>query len=57
MEISTLVNENKPAGSYTVKWNGTDYSGNNVASGVYFYKLSVTGGGDYSDIKKMTLIR
>jgi enterochelin esterase-like enzyme len=33
-EVSTLVSEEKPAGSYTV-----EFDGNNLASGVYFYTL------------------
>jgi hypothetical protein len=48
-EVATLVNEVKNVGSYTV-----DFSGSNLSSGVYFYKLSV---GDFSSIKKMTLIK
>ena len=52
-EIETLVNENKPAGRYSVQWNGSDF-----ASGVYFYKLSVTGGaGEFSEVKKMMLLK
>ena len=48
-EISTLVNELKPAGSYIVKFNG-----NNLSSGIYFYKLQTE---NYSSIKKMVLIK
>jgi len=32
-----------PAGSHTVRWNGTDASGARVASGVYFYRLRSNG--------------
>ncbi|MBN1396584.1 MAG: lamin tail domain-containing protein [Bacteroidetes bacterium] len=35
-EIAVLVNEIRPAGIYTVKWDAS-----NMASGVYFYRLSV----------------
>ena len=48
-EVATLVNENKPAGRYTVQF---DASG--LASGVYLYKLTA---GEYSAVKKMLLVR
>ena len=48
-EIATLVNEQKPAGSYTVQWDATHFG-----SGVYFYKLQA---GKYSDTKKLVLTK
>lgn len=48
-EVMTLVNETKQAGNYTVKFDGS-----NLASGVYFYKLTA---GDFSDVRKMVLIK
>ena len=48
-EIATLVNEEKRAGSYKAKFNGS-----NLPSGIYFYKLQA---GDYSSVKKMVLIK
>ncbi len=48
-EIATLVNEDKPAGSYTIKFDGSKLS-----SGIYFYKLTT---GDYSSVKKMMLMK
>ena len=36
-EIKMLVNENKSTGKYSVQFNG-----NNLASGTYFYHLTVT---------------
>ena len=38
-EIKTLVDEDKPAGNYSVPWNGEDNSGRRVPSGVYFCKI------------------
>ena len=55
-EIETLVNEEKPTGSYELNWNAT-----NLPSGVYFYQLMATpyGGqaGDFVQTRKMILIK
>jgi len=55
-EIAELVNEEKPAGTYEVQ-----FIGNNLTSGVYFYKLSVYpasgGAGEFTETKKMILLR
>jgi hypothetical protein len=46
-EVATLVNEEKPAGSYEVEFTShSDESaigGQNLSSGVYFYQLKITG--------------
>ncbi|MCY7360510.1 MAG: T9SS type A sorting domain-containing protein, partial [Ignavibacteria bacterium] len=49
IEVATLVNEKKNAGSYTVQWNAADYP-----SGIYFYKLEA---GNFSQTNKMLLIK
>jgi hypothetical protein len=53
-EVKTLVNENMQSGSYEISFNGAD-----ISSGVYFYRLDVTGkaGLSYSDTKKMILVK
>ena len=48
-EIETLVNEYRPAGRYTVWFDGSDY-----ASGTYFYRLRAGG---HSKTKRMTLLK
>lgn len=48
-EVSTLVNEVKQAGIYTVEFNGSNY-----ASGVYFYRIE---SGKFSDVKRMVLLK
>lgn len=48
-EIATLVNEEKSAGTYTVKFNSS-----NLPSGIYFYRLKV---GSFSQTKKMVILR
>lgn len=54
-QISTLVNTKQISGSYNIKWNGKDATGNNLPSGVYFYNL--TAGNNFSQSKKMLLIK
>lgn len=48
--ISTLVNEEKPQGSYEVKFDAS-----NLPSGIYFIKM-ISGGG-FEDSKKMVVIK
>jgi hypothetical protein len=58
-EVATLVNEEKPAGSYKVEFStigGSASGGNawNLPSGVYFYQLKA---GSFVEIKKMVLMK
>ncbi len=48
-EVTTLVNEEKPAGEYEVKFNATG-----LPSGIYFYRLHA---GNYVETKKMVLMK
>ncbi len=48
--IRTLVNEVQSPGSYMKIWDGKDDLGNNVASGIYLYRLQA---GKFSETKKM----
>jgi len=48
-EVTTLVNEEKPAGTFEVTWNAV-----NVPSGVYFYQLKA---GSYTATKKLLLLK
>ncbi|MFQ6002794.1 MAG: FlgD immunoglobulin-like domain containing protein [Candidatus Zixiibacteriota bacterium] len=52
--VRTLVNEPKESGTYEVIWDGRDDNGNEVASGIYFYRLQA---GDFTEAKKMLLLR
>jgi parallel beta-helix repeat protein len=53
-QIKTLVNEEKEAGCYEVRWDGTDNSGKKVSSGLYIYQLK---SGDFFDSKKLAVLR
>ena len=48
-EIETLINEEKPIGTYELTWNA-----DNLPSGVYFYQLQA---GNYVKTKKMILMK
>jgi len=48
--VSILVKENKPAGSYEIEFDGSDF-----ASGIYFYRLEVDG--NHIDTKRMILLK
>ena len=53
-ETARLVDEIKPAGSYSIVWNGVDSYGQKVSSGIYFYRLNAN---DYTESKKMALVQ
>jgi len=47
--VATLVNEDKPVGTYELTWNAE-----NLSSGVYFYRLQA---GSFVESKKMILLK
>ena len=53
-EIAELDNGMKYAGHHEAYWNGSDSTGNPVASGVYIYRLEA---GDSAETRKMMLVR
>ena len=53
-EINTLVNGEKFKGEYSITWNGKDFLGNDVPSGIYFYSIQA---GEFAQIKKMVLLK
>jgi hypothetical protein len=49
IKVATIVNENKPAGHYSVQFNGSS-----LASGIYLYRLE---SGNFSADKKLILLK
>jgi len=52
--VNTLVSEFKSAGIYNVSWDGTDFEGQKVPSGMYFYKMKA---GEFVYTRRMLLIK
>jgi hypothetical protein len=52
-EIAVLVNEEKPAGKYEVKFSAIDNTGKILPSGIYFYQLRA---GNLIETKKLVAI-
>lgn len=55
-EIRTLYNGMKSTGIHQTVWDGKDNYGKEIATGLYFYRLSVVGG-QCIQTKKLVLIR
>jgi hypothetical protein len=55
-EVATLVDSDVPTGSYSIEWDGRNANGNQVSSGVYFYRLAVDRAGVVLT-RKMVLLR
>ena len=53
-KIVTLQNSPMNAGEHSVIWDGRDNKGNEVASGIYFYRLSA---GNLTETKRMTFLK
>jgi len=52
--VKTLVDGYEAEGVRTVTWNGTDASGDAMATGVYFYRMTA---GEETAMKKMMLLK
>jgi len=53
-QVRILLDEDQGAGEYVVTWDGRDDGGQDVASGLYFCRLSA---GNFSKTTKMALVR
>ncbi|MFQ6116357.1 MAG: carboxypeptidase regulatory-like domain-containing protein, partial [bacterium] len=54
-EIRTILDKQQEAGVYTVKWDGKDKFGRQVASGVYI--LQINAGDKFKESQRMLLLR
>jgi hypothetical protein len=52
--VKTLLNKRLNSGVHQVRWDGKDELGQQVASGVYFYRLLV---GSHAKVRKMILMK
>jgi len=52
--LRTLVDEDQPAGYYTVRWDGKDEQGRAMPSGVYVYTLQA---GEFVQVRKMVVVK
>jgi len=52
--VATLVDRVVAPGQYTVNWNGHGRGGEQLSSGVYFYRITA---GDFSFTRKMVLLK
>jgi len=53
-KVRNLIGKELSAGAHSIKWNSVNESDENVASGIYFYKLNT---GQFSDTKKMVVMK
>ncbi|MCX6163611.1 MAG: T9SS type A sorting domain-containing protein, partial [Ignavibacteriae bacterium] len=53
-EIATLVNEKLSPGTYEIPFSISQFSDNQLSSGIYFYKLETE---NFTDVKRMVLIK
>jgi len=53
-QVRELLNENKEAGSYTVRWDGRNQAGQTVASGLYIYQIQAA---QFTQTRKMLFLK
>jgi hypothetical protein len=53
-KVKVLVDKHQSAGYKTVHWDGKDERGDDVASGIYFYRIQA---GEFMQAKKMLLLK
>ena len=59
-EIQTLMNQELPAGVYTVRWNGQNDNGQPMPSGMYLVRMTAngrTGAGTFAGTRKILLLK
>ena len=53
-EVAEIEDQNYPAGYNEITWNGLNGDGEQVCSGVYFYRIVTS---QWSAVKKMMLLK
>jgi len=53
-KVKNLVDEYQPAGYKKIIWDGKNDKGEEVASGIYFYRIQAK---DFTQVKKMVLLK
>lgn len=53
-KITTLADQEYPAGVYQVTWDGTNDAGQQIASGIYFYSMKA---GSFSETRKLMMVK
>jgi photosystem II stability/assembly factor-like uncharacterized protein len=53
-EVASVLKQTLDTGTHIVGWDGTNYSGENLPSGIYFYRLEAE---DYTEVKKLIILR
>jgi hypothetical protein len=53
-EVATLVSEDKPAGTYNVRFSASDVSPGKLTSGIYLYRLDA---GNFVQTRKMMMVK
>ena len=52
--VGSIVDQDLSAGAYTATWDAIDASGNQLSSGVYFYRMEA---GEFTATRSMTLLK
>ena len=53
-KVRTLVNENQKAGYQRIEWDSKNDKGEEVASGIYFYRIKAD---EFTQARKMVILR
>jgi len=53
-QVDVLIDGDQPEGNHSVNWNGTDYRGRTLSTGIYFYRFEAD---DVVQTKKMLLLK
>jgi flagellar hook assembly protein FlgD len=53
-KVITAIDDDMPAGRHAIIWNSENESGDEVASGIYLYKIETD---DHRDTKKLVLLK